>query len=158
MTAILQAESFEHIAQAKALFLEYAESLKFDLCFQNFEQELAGLPGEYAPPRGRLLIAYYNSEAVGCCALHELDGTICEMKRLYVKPMARGLRIGKLLSEKIIAEAKSIGYSKMRLDTIADQMPAAVAMYRAQGFVEIAPYRHNPIEGALYLELDLTQP
>jgi putative acetyltransferase len=155
--SILDVETPEQIAQAKALFLEYAESLKFDLCFQNFEEELARLPGEYAPPRGRLLIAYHNGESIGCAALHELDGTICEMKRLYVKPTARGLRIGQQLSEKIIADAKSIGYTKMRLDTIADQMPEAVAMYRAQGFIEIEPYRHNPIEGALYLELDLTK-
>ena len=153
MVQILPAETAEQLVQIKTLFLEYAASLGFSLCFQNFEQELANLPGDYAPPRGRLLLAYLNDEPVGCAALHPLEGEIGEMKRLYVKPAARGHKIGRLLSEQIIQEAISIGYARIRLDTIAQQMPEAVAMYRSQGFVEIPPYRHNPIEGALYMEL-----
>jgi putative acetyltransferase len=144
-----------HLSDLRKLFREYAESLKFDLGFQGFEGEVAGLPGEYAEPEGRLLIAYLEGEAVGCGALRKIVGTICEMKRLYVRPSARGLGIGKMLSEKLIAEAREIGYAHMRLDTISDQMQTAIALYRAQGFVEIAPYRFNPIAGALYMEKDL---
>lgn len=153
---ILQPPTPEQIAQIKTLFLEYAESLGFSLCFQSFDEELAGLPGMYAPPEGRLLIAYLDGEAVGCAALHKLSDRICEMKRLYVRPSARGQGIGKKLSERIIREARLIGYRRMRLDTIATQMQTAVALYRAQGFREIEPYRENPIPGALYMELDLT--
>jgi putative acetyltransferase len=152
MIEIIQAETEQQIAEAKGLFVEYAESLGFSLCFQNFDEELAGLPGEYAPPAGRLLIAYDNGEPVGCVALHKCDGTICEMKRLYVKPTERGKKIGKLLAEKIIEEARAIGYTHMRLDTVAERMQAAVAMYRAQGFYEIKPYRYNPEAGALFME------
>ena len=111
----------------------------------------------YAPPEGRLLIAYLDGEAVGCAALHKLEDGICEMKRLYVRPNARGQGIGRKLSEQIIAEARLIGYRRMRLDTIATQMQTAVALYRAQGFREIPPYRDNPILSALYMERDLTE-
>jgi putative acetyltransferase len=153
MISILPATTPEQIAQVRALFLDYAASLKFDLGFQGFERELAELPGDYAPPKGRLLLAYLNHEAVGCAALHEQSGEIGEMKRLYVKPSARGHGIGRRLSEEIIRAAAEIGYTRIRLDTIADQMQEAVAMYRKQGFVDIPPYRHNPIAGALYMEL-----
>lgn len=156
MIEIVHAETSGRIAQVKMLFLEYAESLGFSLCFQAFDEELASLPGMYAPPEGRLLIAYLNGEAVGCAALHKLEDGICEMKRLYVRPSARGQGIGKKLSEQIISEARLIGYRRMRLDTIESQMQTAVALYRAQGFREIPPYRHNPIPGALYMELILT--
>lgn len=155
MIEITIASSSEQIARIKSLFLEYAESLGFSLCFQSFDEELANLPGMYAPPEGRLLIAYLNGEAVGCAALHKLEDGICEMKRLYVKPSARGHRVGKRLSERIISEARAIGYIKMRLDTIGETMQTAVALYHAQGFREIAPYRENPIPSALYMELDL---
>ncbi len=150
-----QVESLAQIAQARELFLEYAESLGFSLCFQNFDQELAGLPGDYAPPDGRLLVAEYRSQPAGCVALHKLEPGICEMKRLYLRPQLRGRGVGRALAESVIAEARTIGYRKMRLDTVAPVMPNAVAMYRRLGFVEIEPYRPNPIEGALYMELDL---
>jgi ribosomal protein S18 acetylase RimI-like enzyme len=150
-----QAESPAQIAQARELFLEYAESLGFSLCFQSFDRELAGLPGDYVPPDGRLLLAEYRSELAGCVALHKLESGICEMKRLYLRPQLRGRGVGRALAESLIAEARTIGYRKMRLDTVAPVMPNAVAMYRRLGFVEIEPYRPNPIEGALYMELAL---
>jgi putative acetyltransferase len=152
---IFQAESPEHIEQARELFLEYAQSLGFSLCFQDFDQELAGLPGDYAPPRGRLLLARLEGQLAGCVALHPLNGGICEMKRLYLRPQFRGQRLGRLLADRIIAEARQIGYSFMRLDTVEPVMKDAVAMYRRLGFTEIPAYCNNPIEGALYMELRL---
>jgi len=153
--SIVQADSPALIAQARELFLEYAQSLGFSLCFQNFDQELAGLPGEYAPPEGRLLLADVAGELAGCVALHRLDGQICEMKRLYLRPQFRGKSLGRVLAEKIIHEARSIGYKRMRLDTVEPVMKNAVAMYRRLGFREIAPYRPNPVAGTLYMELEL---
>jgi putative acetyltransferase len=150
-----QAESPAQIAQARQLFLEYAESLGFSLCFQGFDQELAGLPGHYAPPDGRLLVAEYRGELAGCVALHKLEAEICEMKRLYLRPQLRGRGVGRALTETLISEARVIGYRKMRLDTVEPKMPNAVALYRRLGFVEIEPYRVNPIDGALYMELAL---
>jgi ribosomal protein S18 acetylase RimI-like enzyme len=150
-----QAESPAQIAQARELFLEYADSLGFSLCFQSFDQELAALPGDYAPPDGRLLIAEYRGQLAGCVALHKLEAEICEMKRLYLRPQLRGRGVGRTLAEAVIAEARAIGYRKMRLDTVEPVMPNAVAMYRRLGFVEIDPYRANPIAGALYMELGL---
>jgi putative acetyltransferase len=150
-----QAESPAQIAQVRELFLAYAESLGFSLCFQGFDQELAGLPGDYAPPDGRLLVAEYRSQLAGCVALHKLESGICEMKRLYLRPQLRGRGVGRALAETVIAEARTIGYRKMRLDTVEPVMPNAVAMYRRLGFKEIGPYRPNPIEGALYMELEL---
>jgi len=150
-----QAESAPQIAQARELFLEYAQSLGFSLCFQNFDQELAELPGDYAPPAGRLLLAEFDAQVAGCVALHKLDSTICEMKRLYLRPQFRGKGLGRLLAEKIIVEARGIGYQRMRLDTVEPVMKDAVAMYRRFGFNEIAPYRPNPNPGVLYLELQL---
>ena len=150
-----QVQSPAQIAQARELFLEYADSLGFSLCFQGFEQELAGLPGDYAPPDGRLLIAEYRSELAGCVALHKLDAGVCEMKRLYLRPQLRGRGVGRALAETVIAEARAIGYRKMRLDTVEPVMPNAVALYRRLGFAEIEAYRANPIAGALYMELDL---
>ncbi len=150
-----QAESPAQIAQTRELFLEYADSLGFSLCFQSFDQELAGLPGDYAPPDGRLLLAEYRDQLAGCVALHKLESGICEMKRLYLRPQLRGRGVGRALAETVIAEARAIGYRKMRLDTVEPVMPNAVAMYRRLGFVEIEPYRANPIAGALYMELTL---
>ena len=141
--------------QARELFLEYAQSLGFSLCFQNFDEELAGLPGDYAPPEGRLLLVEYESELAGCVALHKLDASICEMKRLYLRPQFRGKGLGRALAERIIAEARQIGYRQMRLDTVEPVMKDAVAMYRKLGFKEVAPYRTNPIAGAMYMELIL---
>jgi putative acetyltransferase len=153
--AFVQAESPAHIAQARELFLEYAKSLGFSLCFQNFDEELANLPGDYAPPEGRLLLAEYEGQVAGCVALHKLDSEVCEMKRLYLRPQFRGKQLGRALADRIIAEARHIGYKRIRLDTVEPAMKGAVAMYRRIGFVEIAPYCANPIAGALYMELQL---
>jgi putative acetyltransferase len=150
-----QVESPAQIERARELFLEYAESLGFSLCFQNFDQELAGLPGDYAPPQGRLLLAEYRGQVAGCVALHPLQPGICEMKRLYLRPQFRGKGLGRALAETVIADARVIGCRKMRLDTVEPVMPNAVAMYRRLGFKEIDPYCSNPITGALYMELDL---
>ena len=150
-----QAESPVQIAQVRELFLEYAQSLGFSLCFQNFDEELANLPGDYAPPEGRLLLAEFEGQVAGCVALHKLDEGICEMKRLYLRPQFRGKRLGRVLADRIIAEARQIGYQRMRLDTVEPVMKDAVAMYRKIGFREIAPYCKNPIAGALYMELQL---
>jgi GNAT superfamily N-acetyltransferase len=150
-----QAESPEQIAQARELFLEYAQSLGFSLCFQNFDKELAGLPGDYAPPEGRLLLAECQGQLAGCVALHKIDSGTCEMKRLYLRPSFRGKRLGRAIAEKILAEARTIGYQRMRLDTIEPIMKDAVEMYRKLGFREIPPYRSNPIAGAMYMELQL---
>jgi putative acetyltransferase len=151
----VQAASPAQIAQAKELFLEYAQSLAFSLCFQSFDKELARLPGDYAPPDGRLLLAEYEDKLAGCVALHKLEAGICEMKRLYLRPQFRGKGLGRVLAEHVINEARKSGYQRMRLDTVEPIMKDAVAMYRRLGFKEIAPYCTNPIEGALYMELEL---
>jgi GNAT superfamily N-acetyltransferase len=151
----IQAEEPKQIAQARELFLEYAQSLGFSLCFQNFDKELAELPGDYAPPDGRLLLAEHQGRLAGCVALHKLESGVCEMKRLYLRPQFRGKGFGLALAERIIAEARQIGYQRMRLDTVEPVMKDAVAMYRKLGFKEIAPYRTNPIAGAQYMELEL---
>lgn len=152
---ITQACDPEQIGQAGQLFLEYARSLGFSLCFQNFEQELKNLPGAYAPPLGRLLIALDSDIAGGCVALRKLEDGICEMKRLYVRPSCRGKGLGKLLVDRLIAEARAIGYRQMRLDTIGSSMQAAIALYRRRGFREIPAYCPNPMAEALYMELTL---
>ena len=151
----MRAESPRQIALARELFLEYGKSLGFNLCFQSFDEELAGLPGDYAPPDGRLLLAEYDGALAGCVALHKLEPHVCEMKRLYVRPQFRGKGAGRALAETIIWEARAIGYRRMRLDTVEPVMQAAVAMYRRLGFTEIAAYRPNPIPGAMYMELEL---
>jgi putative acetyltransferase len=148
-----QVESAAQIAQARELFLDYAQSLGFSLCFQNFDQELAKLPGDYAPPAGRLLLARSDGQLAGCVALHCLDDGICEMKRLYLRPQYRGKGLGRMLAERIISEARQIGYRRMRLATVEPVMKDAVAMYRKIGFSEIAPYCSDPMAGALYMEL-----
>lgn len=151
----MQAESAAQVAQARELFLEYAQALGVNLCFQNFEQELAELPGHYSPPEGRLLLAEYEEQLAGCVALHQWETGVCEMKRLYLRPIFRGKGLGRVLAETIITEARKIGYQRMRLDTIEPIMQDAVEMYRKLGFQEIAPYRPNPIVGAMYMELQL---
>lgn len=153
--SLTQVESASQIAQARELFLEYAQSLGFSLCFQKFDEELAELPGKYAPPKGRLLLAEYENRLAGCVALHALEKDICEMKRLYLRSSFRGRGLGRMLAERIIAEARQIGYSRMRLDTVEPVMKDAVAMYRRLGFREIPPYCTNPMEGTLYMELAL---
>ena len=152
---ITQASSAAQITQARELFQEYAASLGFSLCFQNFDAELAGLPGDYAPPEGRLLLAEWEGELAGCGALHKLEAGVCEMKRLYLRPQFRGKGIGRAVAERLTIEARAIGYGRMRLDTVEPVMKDAVAMYRKLGFKEIAPYRKNPMAGTLYMELAL---
>jgi ribosomal protein S18 acetylase RimI-like enzyme len=154
MLSIFPAKTREDIELVKQLFIEYAESLGFDLCFQNFEDELANLPGEYAPPTGCLLLAKYQDKAAGCVALRKLSDGICEGKRLYVRSQFRGLKIGRKLAEAVIAEARKIGYSSIRGDTIGS-MKIAQALYASLGFKEIEPYCYNPIEGAKFIELKL---
>jgi ribosomal protein S18 acetylase RimI-like enzyme len=139
----------------RALFVEYGESLGFDLDFQGFDRELGGLPGEYAPPGGCILLAQEGSEPFACAALRDLGEGICEMKRLYVRPGRRRSGAGRALAERIVAAARERGYGTMRLDTLAS-MKAANNLYRSMGFVEIEPYRFNPISDAVYLELDLS--
>jgi len=136
--------------EIRVMLREYAAWLEVDLCFQNFEQELAGLPGDYAPPRGRLLIA----EGAGCVALRPIDDQTCEMKRLYVRPGHRGSGLGRGLVTAIIAEARGIGYARMRLDTMP-KMDGAQRLYASLGFRDIAAYRYNPEPGARFLELTL---
>jgi GNAT superfamily N-acetyltransferase len=157
LLTITQAQSPEQIAHARELFLEYGGSLGFSLCFQSFDQELAGLPGDYAPPDGRLLLAEYAGQLAGCVALHKLEPGICEMKRLYLRPAFRGKGLGRALTERVLGEARAIGYHRLRLDTVEPVMKDAVAMYRRMGFQQIAPYRTNPMEGTLYMEIDLSK-
>jgi putative acetyltransferase len=149
---LLRAESVDDLTSVKQLFLAYAGSLNFDLCFQDFDRELAALPGEYAPPSGALLLARDGKEAVGCVALRGIDASVCEMKRLYVRPEYRRSGIGRQLAEKIIGIARGIGYRTMKLDTIPT-MIEATNLYRSLGFVETEPYRYNPMENTLFLEL-----
>lgn len=154
MVRIIHAESPAQIATARELFLDYAAGLGFDLSFQNFDQELASLPGDYAPPRGCLLLAEWNGQIAGCVALHP-SGVICEMKRLYVRPQFRGRGLGRSLAEAVIAEARRLGYRSMRLDTVAPVMREAVELYRSLGFREIPSYRVNPMRGTLFMELEI---
>jgi len=154
---IVQAESETQISQVRELFLEYAQSLGFSLCFQNFDQELANLPGDYALPDGRLLLAEFEGQLAGCVAVHKLEPGICEMKRLYVRPQFRGKGLGRALAQAILDEARTLGYQRLRLDTVEPAMKDAVGMYRKLGFKEIRPYRVNPMEGTLYMELNLEQ-
>ena len=152
------ATSPEDLATCRELFLEYQRGLGVSLCFQGFDAELAALPGDYAPPRGRLLLASEFDQIMGCIALRPLGPTICEMKRLFVRPEYRARGLGRILVEAIIEEARELGYTHMRLDTIADRMERAVALYRSIGFVEIPPYRNNPVDSATFMELDLLTP
>jgi putative acetyltransferase len=153
--SIFPVQTPAQITQARELFLEYAQSLGFSLCFQNFEKELANLPGDYASPEGRLLLAKCEGELAACVALHKLEAGICEMKRLYLRPQFRGRGLGRVLAERIVAEAREIGYQRMRLDTVEPVMKDAVAMYRKLGFKPVAPYCANPMAGAIYMEMEL---
>jgi GNAT superfamily N-acetyltransferase len=152
---LVQAESQAEIAQVRQLFLEYAQSLGFSLCFQNFDEELANLPGDYSRPDGCLLLAGLAGEVAGCVAMHKLQSEVCEMKRLYLRPPFRGKGFGRVLANAVISEARKSGYKFMRLDTVEPVMKDAVAMYRRLGFYEIEPYRVNPMAGTLYMELQL---
>lgn len=154
---IVRATSKDEIESARSLFLEYASFLAFDLGFQGFAEELSGLPGDYAPPSGRLLLAVAEGGAAGCVALRRIGPSICEMKRLFVREQYRGTGTGRKLAEAIIEAAREAGYSRMRLDTVP-ALGDAIRLYRRLGFREIPGYRYNPIEGATYWELDLERP
>jgi putative acetyltransferase len=154
MTEIQTAILPNEIPVIKGLFQEYADSLNFELDFQDFREELETLPGKYAPPLGSILVAKENGETVGCVAVRPLGEEICEMKRLYVKPAHRGKRLGRELALAIVEEAKRLGYRAMRLDTVV-AMKEASALYRALGFQPIDAYCYNPLPGAMYFELKL---
>ena len=153
---MIQAQTPEEVGNARKLFEEYANWIEISLCFQNFDQELANLPGGYAPPSGRLLLAVENDETMGCVALRKIGEGIGEMKRLYVRPAFRGRGLGHMLTERLIAEAKEIGYQTLRLDTMPGKMDRAIAMYRSFGFQEIPAYYTNPVADATFMELDLS--
>jgi ribosomal protein S18 acetylase RimI-like enzyme len=154
MMKLAQAETPEQIQEVRRLLREYEASLDVSLCFQGFEKELAELPGEYTPPGGRLLLALEAGQAVGCVGLRRLDDEACEMKRLYLRPGFRGGGTGRWLALAIIDEARKIGYKKMRLDTLPS-MREAIALYESLGFKRIEPYCHNPVPGAVFMELRL---
>ena len=156
MIRIENAASLKLISVARELFVEYSQSLEVDLCFQDFARELETLPGQYAAPAGRLLLAWAGQQAVGCGALRPLGEANCEMKRLYVRPAFRGEGTGRALVEVLIEAARNIGHRRLRLDTLPS-MSEAIALYRSLGFKQIAPYRPNPVPGALFLELDLSK-
>src|SRR5829696_8557729 len=155
MIEIIQAETPEQIEQARRLFREYEAWIGLALCFQNFDAEVANLPGKYAAPEGRLLLAYVDGKLAGGIALRKLETGICEMKRLFVKDNYRGRKIGVALIEKLIAEAREIGYEKIRLDTYPPKMAKAVSLYETYGFREIPPYYENPYDDTLFMELKL---
>ncbi len=156
MVNLIEARSPQEIKAAADLFREYNTFLNVDLCFQGFEQELASLPGKYAPPKGEIILAEYQNEIVGCVAVRPFEGNICEMKRLYVKPKAQGLKIGKLLTEAIIKKSKALGYQSIQLDTL-EKLEVALKMYEKMGFKTMKPYYENPLEQVVYLTLNLDQ-
>src|SRR5579864_1594426 len=157
MLTIVQAETAAQVATARELIEEYAAWLEFKLCFQGFEDEMRTLPGKYAPPGGRLLLALWDGKPAGVIALRPLgEPGLREMKRLYVRPEIRGHHIGRALAEQIIREAAEIGYSRMRLDTVAGKMDSAIAMYHELGFKETDPYYQTPVGHTLFMELALT--
>jgi ribosomal protein S18 acetylase RimI-like enzyme len=154
MLEILKAESGEDLEQVRILFGEYADMLDFGLDFQNFDKELANLPGDYTRPAGCLLLAFHKGQLAGCVGLRKLSDGVCEMKRLYVKEQFRGLGLGRALAEAVIKETQKIGYNYMRLDTVPS-MEVARALYSSLGFKQTRSYRYNPIEGAVFMELRL---
>jgi putative acetyltransferase len=158
MIEIHTAQTPDDLGSIRVLFREYQQGLGVDLCFQDFETELAGLPGKYAGPTGVLLIAKDRDDACGCVAVRPMEGTICEMKRLFVRPDWRGRGLGRRLAEAILDRARSLSYTAMRLDTL-DRLTEAMCLYESMGFRRIPAYYDNPLEGVAYWELDLrTQP
>ncbi len=151
---IIDGHDPQFIPEVRRLFLEYADSLKVPLDFQNFDEELNSLPGVYTPPTGCLLLAISDQEFAGCVALRQLEKNICEMKRLFVRPQWRGTKLGRLLAETLIQRARDMGYKFMRLDTLPS-MDRARKLYSSLGFYEIEPYRFNPIAGTSFMELKL---
>ena len=152
MTEFVDAEANGSIEDARTIFREYEKWLGLDLCFQGFEEEMRSLPGRYAKPDGRLILAYKDGELAGGIALRKIEEGICEMKRLYLRENSRGGGIGRELIEKLIEEARKIGYKKMRLDTFPPKMGKAVQLYESHGFYEIPAYYENPYDGVLYME------
>lgn len=150
----VEANDLENLENVNILFTEYSNSLNIDLCFQDFNNELKTLPGKYKKPSGSLILAFVDENLAGCVALKKLEDDVCELKRLYVRDKFRGLKIGKILLEEIVKEAKNIGYTYMRLDTLPS-MKSAQGLYEKIGFYDINPYTYNPIEGARYMELKL---
>jgi ribosomal protein S18 acetylase RimI-like enzyme len=147
-------QSGEDIDQIKLLFREYEKAIGVDLCFQNFEKELADLPGQYALPEGCLILARVDNQMAGCVALRRFEANVCEMKRLYLRSQFRKLGLGRQMATIIIKEAVNRGYKTMRLDTLPS-MTEAIALYKSMGFVQIDSYRYNPLEGAIYMEKQL---
>jgi ribosomal protein S18 acetylase RimI-like enzyme len=154
MLTLESAEAGQPLLEVRQLFQEYAASIGVDLCFQGFAQEVASLPGSYARPAGRLLLARHESEPAGCVALRALESGICEMKRLYVRPQFRGSGLGRLLITRVIQEATEAGYRQMLLDSLPS-MQAAIGLYRQLGFRDRSPYGGNPVAGAVFLQLPL---
>ncbi|EDV23093.1 Acetyltransferase [Trichoplax sp. H2] len=146
----------DDLEEIRSLFREYENFLEVDICFQGFEEELQTLPGKYAQPKGRLLLARKNDIIAGCVGLRELQPGICEMKRLYVRPKFQGKNLGRKLVKRIIQEAQNIGYTRMRLDSLG-KLKAALSLYKSLGFRETRPYYDNPLSNVVYLQLDLTQ-
>jgi len=154
---IIFAKSLQEINEVRKLFREYEAYLNVDLCFQQFESELSNLPGKYAPPSGALLLAKDGEMSIGCGALrsiHSFEDGACELKRLYVRPEARGMGVGKQIAKRLIKEGVLLGYSTMVLDTL-DRLEAAIQLYESLGFVRTEPYYENPLSGVVYLKLDL---
>lgn len=151
---LIHATTAQHVGIARELFREYEKVIGVSLCFQGFEQELASLPGDYAPPFGRLLLAKVDDDTAGCVALRRLSDAACEMKRLFVRPAFKGKGLGRKLATAIINEARGIGYIAIRLDTLAS-MTEAQALYRSLGFKPVQAYNPNPLPGTLYFELEL---
>lgn len=154
MLNLVQAQSIEQIERVRRLFQEYAAGLGVSLCFQRFDEELVTLPGVYAPPMGRLLLAVGESSDAGCVALRPLEDGACELKRLYVRPAFRSHGLGRRMVETLVREARTVGYRVMRLDTLPTLAPA-IALYLSMGFEDIPPYNDHAIPGTRYLELDL---
>jgi len=151
---IVEANSHEDIDHARTLFKEYEAGLGISLCFQHFDHELRNLPGDYAPPDGRLLLAKDDDQIAGCVAMRKIRPGVCEMKRLFVRPAYRSTGLGRVLVNAIIAEARKLGYTHMRLDTLPGRMDKAIALYRSIGFVDIEPY-YTSVESAKFMELEL---
>jgi putative acetyltransferase len=151
---VVESDSDEHIQAVRDIFIEYENWLGVSLCFQGFEEELAGLPGKYSPPDGRLLLALEDGDVAGCVAFRPIDDETCEMKRLFVRERFQGMGIGKQLLEMVINDAREAGFKRMRLDSWIPRMGKAIEMYRRHGFYEIEPYNENPYE-MIYMEIAL---
>jgi ribosomal protein S18 acetylase RimI-like enzyme len=155
MATVIQAGTPGEIAQVRELFLEYGATPDFCVCFKGFEEEVQSLPGIYAPPEGRLLLAYVDGDAAGCVGLRKLAPGVCEIRRLYVRPQFRGKRLGRALAEAIIGQAREAGYPTARLGTLP-AMKEAIALYQSLGFAQVAPYKANAVDGALYMQVTLS--